>query len=127
MSIFLIIWLLSAHWIADFVLQTHEQSKAKSHSNKALLKHTTHYSVAMVVLMSFTVLLTTLGSAIGVINLVLFGIITLVCHTITDYFTSRLSSRLYKEGRIHDFFVCIGFDQLLHYVQLILTYKILFL
>jgi hypothetical protein len=54
-----------------------------------------------------------------------FGFITFIFHTITDYFTSRLNSKLWKKGDVHNFFVSIGFDQVLHYVQLFLTYKLL--
>jgi hypothetical protein len=54
-----------------------------------------------------------------------FWLITFVCHTITDYFTSRLNSRLWAKGDVHNFFVSIGFDQVLHYVQLFTTYYLL--
>lgn len=43
-----------------------------------------------------------------------------------DYFTSRLNSKLWAQGRTHDFFVAVGFDQVLHYIQLILTYVLIF-
>jgi len=55
----------------------------------------------------------------------LFFLITFVAHTITDYFTSRLNSKLWAEGKVHWFFVSIGFDQILHYIQLFSTYQIL--
>jgi hypothetical protein len=48
--------------------------------------------------------------------------ITFVCHTVTDYITSRINSRLWLAQRVHDFFVSIGFDQVLHYTQLYITY-----
>ena len=54
-----------------------------------------------------------------------FVIITFICHTVTDYFTSRLNSKLWAKGDVHNFFVSVGFDQVLHYAQLFLTYKIL--
>ena len=54
-----------------------------------------------------------------------FGPITFVCHTITDYFTSRLNSKLWEKKDIHNFFVSVGFDQWLHYVQLFITYYLL--
>ena len=58
--------------------------------------------------------------------MVYFPLITFITHTITDYFTSRLNSRLWAKGDVHNFFVSVGFDQVLHYVQLFLTYQILF-
>ena len=80
--------------------------------------------------------------------IVIFAGITFICHTITDYFTSRLNSKLWakatywgsdemkrlypidcpenKHGKyVHNFFVSIGFDQVLHYIQLFLTYSLL--
>ncbi len=55
-----------------------------------------------------------------------FCMITLITHTITDYFTSRLNSKLWAGGKVHYFFVSVGFDQVLHYGQLFLTYHYLF-
>ena len=60
-----------------------------------------------------------------VLNTLFFVGITFVCHTITDYFTSRLNSKLWAKGDVHNFFVSVGFDQVLHYVQLFLTYQLL--
>jgi hypothetical protein len=56
----------------------------------------------------------------GVLSL--FVWITFLSHTIQDYFTSRLNSRLWAKGDTHNFFVSIGWDQVLHYTQLLLTY-----
>jgi len=55
-----------------------------------------------------------------------FVLITFVAHTITDYFTSRLNAKLWAKGDVHNFFVSVGFDQVLHYVQLFVTYQLLF-
>lgn len=111
--------ILILHWIADFILQTDKQAKGKSHDNKQLLSHTITYSVVMAssVLFLFDV---NLWQFLG------FGIITFIAHTITDYYTSRLNSKLWAKGDTHNFFVSVGFDQVLHYVQLFLTYYILF-
>ena len=59
-------------------------------------------------------------------KLFLFIPITFVCHWLTDYFTSKVNTGLAIEAKRttkwHDFFVNVGFDQLLHYIQLFLTY-----
>ncbi len=110
------------HWIADFVLQTDKQAKGKSKNWSDLLEHTGNYSL----------LWTTIGMFYTIISLntswnwLLFGLITFIAHTITDYFTSRLNSKLWAKGQTHNFFVSVGFDQTLHYIQLFLTYYLLF-
>ena len=84
-------------------------------------------------------------------NIIYFCGITFIFHTLTDFLTSKLNTKLWnkveqnkelldndnegynveyfkeKIGKsIHNFFVSIGFDQYLHYIQIFLTYYILF-
>lgn len=113
--------ILIIHWIADFVLQTDKQAKGKSKNWSDLLEHTLTYSILWLAIGMFYSVFTTMTY-----NWLWFGIITFVAHTITDYFTSRLNSRLWAKGDVHKFFVSIGFDQILHYVQLFFTYYLLF-
>jgi hypothetical protein len=108
--------ILIIHWFADFVLQTDKQAKGKSKNWGDLLMHTGNYSVIWLLIGSFI---------FNDINVVYFSIITFIAHTITDYFTSRLNSKLWAKGDVHNFFVSIGFDQVLHYIQLFTTYYLL--
>lgn len=112
-NIYIIFSILIIHWIADFVLQTDWEAQNKSKSWNALLSHTMTYS-----LLWFPIILIVLGFQQAVI----FTTITFLAHTITDCFTSRLNSRLWREQKVHNFFVSVGFDQVLHYIQLFLTY-----
>ena len=105
------------HWFSDFVLQTDKQAKGKSSNWNDLLEHTLSYSVIWLIIGTFYSVY--LGNYW---NGVYFALITFIAHTITDYFTSRLNSKLWAEGKVHNFFVSVGFDQVLHYVQLFLTY-----
>lgn len=118
------IFIVVIHWIADFIFQAEEWSLGKSKTIAPLLKHTVTYSSIWFIaiwLISFD-----LKSSI------LFTIITFIAHTITDYFTSRIVSKKFAEGYygspIPNFgaFSTIGFDQVLHYIQLILTWSFLF-
>lgn len=115
MNLIVLFSILLVHWVADFVLQTDEQAKGKSKDNKYLTAHVMTYSICWIPFALFF-----LGA-----SSVWFILITYTCHWITDYFTSRLNSRLYAKGDIHNFFVSVGFDQVLHYTQLILTYLLL--
>lgn len=127
MNLIEIFIIIIVHWIADFVLQTDKQAKGKSKKWSDLLSHTWNYSQIWWLV----------GTILIVINLfypyftykpftlLFFFLITFVCHTITDYFTSRLNSKLWTEGKVHKFFVSVGFDQVLHYIQLFTTYWIL--
>lgn len=123
-----VLLILFIHFFCDFVLQTDKQAKGKSNNWNDLLSHTLTYSL-------FTTICWCILFPIhvsfpyyylkGYMNPFYLFFITLVCHTITDYFTSRLNSKLWAEGNTHGFFVSVGFDQLLHFVQLLLTYQLL--
>lgn len=114
-NIYVLLAILLIHWFADFVLQTDKQAKGKSKNWSDLLSHTLTYSVCWLVMLLFLPLQETLAF-IGT---------TFICHTITDYFTSRLNSKLWAGQKVHYFFVSVGFDQILHYVQLLITFQIL--
>jgi Protein of unknown function (DUF3307) len=113
-SVYSLIILMAMHWCGDFVMQTNWQATNKSRSWKALLHHTVPYSLYMGL---FCVICMKNWEAWA-----LFTLITFVAHTATDYVTSRINKKLYDQNRIHDFFVSVGFDQLLHFIQLSLTY-----
>jgi len=105
--------LIFSHWIFDFIMQSDEEAKGKSSSNYWLLSHTFKYSILW-----FPIIMVLMCPYEAVI----FVLVIFIAHTITDYFTSRLNTKLYNKGDIHNFFVSVGFDQVLHYVQLLLTY-----
>jgi hypothetical protein len=123
--------ILFIHWIADFVFQTDEMAKGKSKNWDDLLDHTSLYTLV------WAIALMIYGCTYIAINYnnlydpftswAYFALpITFVCHTATDYYTSRINAKLYAEGKIHEFFVSVGFDQLLHFIQLFLTFYLVF-
>jgi phage-related holin len=108
--------LVFLHFIGDFMLQSDKDAKCKSTSFKCLISHTTTYTIPFLI-----------GNFFYPVELVAaFVVITFIAHTITDYFTSKLNSRLWKSGNMHNYFVALGFDQALHYIQLFVTFYLLF-
>lgn len=123
MTLIEIFAILIIHWIADFVFQTDEQAKGKSKNWTSLLSHTFDYSSIWLMLGLCWVYICPSGELFR--DVLCFVVITFSAHTVTDYFTSRLNSKLWAKGDVHNFFVSVGFDQVLHYVQLFLTYYLL--
>lgn len=110
------------HWFADFVCQTRKQAEGKSSSWSCLLEHTATYSLIwMIVVFIVGIAFASLSSKI-----LLFPIITFVFHTATDYFTSKATAIAYLKESKKEFWCIVGFDQMLHYIQLYFTYKLLF-
>lgn len=111
-----VLLIMLIHFLADFGLQTHEQAVHKSSSNKQLVYHTLVYSLVWLVA-SYAMF----GS---ITSAWFFAIITFVAHTITDYVTSRIGKPYWEKGDYHNGFVVVSFDQILHYIQLFLTFKL---
>lgn len=101
----LLIWV---HFFADFVMQTNSMATNKSKSNYWLSLHILVYMIPFVV--SFGPL---------------FALVNGLAHLVVDYVTSRINSQLWKEGRVHAFFVGVGIDQAIHMTCLMLTARYL--
>jgi len=119
------LFIIFVHWVSDFVLQTQHMSTRKSSSNYYLTLHVVIYSFATI--LGWALVLPLLGIHLYSGPVWLAFLLIFVTHWITDYFTSRRTSKLYKEEKYHDFFVVIGFDQVLHYVQLLLIFNYIIL
>lgn len=111
--------LIINHWIADFVMQTDEMAVNKSKSMDWLAKHLNAYIFSMIPMTLYASF--KFGFWVSAGWLLLNGLL----HFITDFFTSRLTSRLWQKGDRHNFFVVIGFDQVIHYACLILTWQLM--
>lgn len=111
----IVLGILLIHWVADFLCQTDYMAQNKSRTMNALLLHTVVYTAVWI---APTVMI--IGQNAG-----WFLLVTLIAHTVQDYITSRINSKLWADKKVHWFFVSIGFDQLLHYTQLIGTYYLL--
>lgn len=104
------------HFLADFGLQTHEQAINKSSSDKFLFFHVGVYSLVWLI-----ATIPFLPNA----RFIPFAIITFLCHFSTDWITSRIGKPFWAKQDLHDGFVVVGFDQVLHMIQLWYTFKLL--
>lgn len=116
-SVQVVIFLLLIHFLADFGLQTNDQAVYKSTSNYYLATHVGVYSLCWLIAMY--VLTGSMSFAVE------FAGYTFLAHFATDYATSRISKVYFGKNDYHNGFVVVGFDQLLHYIQLIGTYKLM--
>ena len=112
-----IIFVLVIHWLADFALQTHEQAINKSKSVIPLLQHIGMYSAVWMLVSTFLF--------DHPIKVIAFTFLTFACHFMTDYVTSRVGKPFWEKGDTHNGFTVVGFDQILHYIQLFGTYLLL--
>ena len=112
-SLLVIVVILWAHFIGDFILQSDYHAVNKSKDNWALFSHICYYTMPL----AAAGLIIPVSLAWLAVNAVLHGVI--------DYVTSRITSRLWVAGKRHWFFVTIGFDQSLHFTCLFATYLFL--
>jgi hypothetical protein len=104
--------LLGTHWVGDFVLQTNFQASNKNKRLDALSLHVATYTATLFV--AAVVLF-------GLIPAITFTVVNAALHFMTDYITSRITSKLWAKQDWHRFFVTIGFDQLIHQATLAFT------
>ena len=57
----------------------------------------------------------------GLMSAITFVVVNAALHFVTDYITSRISSKLWAKQDWHRFFATIGFDQLIHQATLAFT------
>jgi hypothetical protein len=123
-SIYAIVVLLAVHWFADFVLQSDKMAKEKSKSLNVLGTHVIIYMFVLWVVSLFA--FGDPGNNDYFIAASLFALSNGTLHFLTDYVTSKATSSLFKEERIHEFFVVIGLDQALHLTALFATWVYFF-
>lgn len=121
--IWMIIYILFWHWVADFVAQTQEMALNKSKSLYWLSRHVESYATFLMI-GSIPILAYGLYSdshyAFPIIYYITFNAIM---HWLTDFVTSKLTSHYWSKKDTHKFFVVVGFDQFIHATTLILSFN----
>src|SRR5688572_26853683 len=123
----IILAIIFIHFVADFLCQTDNMALNKSKSLYWLGVHVLTYTAVLLFASFFlffylegfkwTGSLWKFGLSYALVN----GIL----HFVTDFFTSKLTNRLWHLESKHWFFVAIGFDQMIHYFCLFVSYEYL--
>lgn len=110
-----------AHFVGDFVMQTEWEATTKSKDVMALASHVGGYSISLMVaffLMLWFGLVLYPAQDLSML-LFIWLVFNVIAHFAVDFYTSKLNSRLWVSGNMHNFFLGVGFDQMVH--SLILT------
>jgi hypothetical protein len=100
-----LLYILSLHFIADFILQSDRIAQNKGKDSNVLCEHVFIY---------FCVLLVGCSFLAGWKAALLYASVNALLHFATDFVTSRIAASYYKANDRHNFFVTIGADQLIH-------------
>ena len=111
----LYIEVLIIHFIADFVLQSNWMAQGKSKETLPLMLHCGTYFFTFWFFLSLCV------PRYELIDVFFYSWVNTILHFCIDYVTSRINSYLWVKGNVHNFFVGISSDQLLHQICLIST------
>ena len=115
-------FILMTHYVADFQMQSRHIAETKSKSNKSLSIHVLLYVATFFIagLIHFVT-----WNNVDVWKFAEYVVINGLLHWLTDYITSRETTKAYQNSDIKKFWDIIGFDQLIHGVTLYMTWEIL--
>lgn len=114
-TVWVILVVLFGHWLFDFVLQPHWMSLRKSKDWLVLALHAVLITIGGLSAAAFIKEFGGYRFTTHQLWLVVgWAALNGGAHFAIDAVTSRITSRLWQRDRVHDFFVVIGFDQLLH-------------
>jgi len=125
-----ILYIQLTHFVADFIMQTHEMSINKSTNVYWLNRHILSYGKTMFMFSIPFLLIVTMFGGVWAhlsVDIIAYIFINMALHWVTDYFTSQQVRKYFDIDDFHNGFVIIGLDQLTHTTCLILTYFLMFL
>ncbi len=125
--IYTIVFLLTLHYVADFLCQTREMATKKGSSILWLSIHVLTYTFCFGGVFGFYLLWSESMSDKSVMEINTFIILNGILHWVTDFLTSKLTSYFYKKENMYGFFSIVGLDQLIHATTILLTYNYLFI
>ena len=114
MEIQLILAIIIAHWIGDYVLQSESMAVGKATSLKWLTIHVLVWTA------SIRIITTLFGATF------MWVIAMGVAHWIQDFITSKINSHFQKTKQLKLFWLTIGTDQMLHYLVMFATLHIFY-
>jgi len=115
MEIKIILTLIATHFVADFLCQTDKMALNKSKSIYWLTIHVLAYTAILLIASAF------LFFSLGWKTIFIYALANGALHWITDFFTSKLTTKLWQSESKHWFFVAVGADQMIHYFCLMIT------
>lgn len=129
MSIFLvIIVLLFAHFVADFIFQPHYIASTKSTSISSLIQHIIIYFFTLFIIFGiawfplYYLAEMKITAQIWLQFTIGITVVNSLLHYFIDFFTSKVTKYFWNKQDYHNFFVVMEFDQLLHVGLLIYSY-----
>lgn len=99
-----VVFLFFMHFLADFILQSHWMATNKSRKLIPLSLHILVYTLVMFFPFGWK-----------------FALVNGGLHFVTDFITSKVTSRLWAAKKVRPFFIVIGLDQFIHAACLVST------
>lgn len=116
----LLLIILTAHFLGDFLLQNNAIASNKSKSTKMAFKHIfIHFLLIAILVLIYEFFDSPLGSIIDLNEALIVGIV-LVIHFLTDRFLKEVISK-----RFNNNFNSLLFDQIIHLIVIYLTFYFL--
>jgi hypothetical protein len=118
-----VLLILMAHYVGDFVFQSRDIATKKSESIGALSIHILIYSMTVFIILFIGLYFMEIVASLHVIQMAVgITIVNGLFHYIIDFFTSKINAYFWKAKKIRNFWLTIGFDQLLHTSLLVYCY-----